>query len=53
MDQDYREVDFAIYCPKCEHEKKKEREEPCASCLARAFNYYTSKPVLFEKKKKK
>ena len=51
FDSEYREVDFATYCPKCEHIKKKDIEEPCSECLEHPKNLDTDKPTRFEVKK--
>ena len=51
FDSEYREVDFNTYCPKCEHIKKKDIEEPCNDCLEHPTNLYTDKPTRFEEKK--
>lgn len=51
FDSEYREVDFATYCPKCVHEKKTENEQPCCRCLSMPTNLYTDKPTGFEAKK--
>ena len=51
FDSEYREVDFATYCPKCNYEKKKGNEEPCSECLEHSTNLYTDKPARFEEKK--
>ena len=48
---EYREVDFAAYCPKCVHEKKTESDRPCGWCLSMPTNLYTDKPTGFEAKK--
>ena len=53
FDSEYREVDFATYCPKCVHEKKTESDRPCCWCLSMPTNLYTDKPTGFEEKKKK
>ena len=51
FDSEYREVDFAIYCPKCKDWKTEENEEPCNECLEHPTNLYTDKPTAFEAKK--
>ena len=51
FDSEYREVDFATYCPKCNYEKKTENELPCCWCLSVPTNLYTDKPTRFEEKK--
>lgn len=53
FDSEYREVDFATYCPKCAHERTEENIQPCCWCLAMPMNLYTDKPAGFEEKKKK
>ena len=53
MEHQYKEVYFHEYCPKCEHAKVKNHEEPCNECLENPLNLYTHKPVKFEEKKKK
>ena len=53
FDSEYREVDFATYCPKCNYEKKKGNEEPCSECLEHSMNEHTDRPVKFEEEKKK
>ena len=51
FDSEYREVDFATYCPKCNYEKKTENEQPCCRCLSMPTHLYTDKPTGFEAKK--
>ena len=51
MDHDYRIVDFATYCPKCEYVKKTENEEPCNDCLEHPTNLCTDMPTGFKAKK--
>lgn len=43
-----KEVRFDIYCPICQHGKKREDEDPCYDCLENGFNYDSHKPVKFE-----
>lgn len=45
-------VDFAEYCPKCEHSALKDTDEPCNECLDEAVNISSYKPVKFKEKKK-
>lgn len=47
---DYLFVDFAKYCGSCKHGGKKEKEEPCNSCLDNPTNLHSSKPIRWEKK---
>lgn len=49
-EEDYREVYFHEYCPKCKYEKLTENEKPCRHCLAEPINLWTNKPVKFESK---
>lgn len=46
--EDYKEVLFDQYCPTCEHEPKKETEDPCCHCLDEPTNLYSHKPVNYE-----
>ena len=48
-----REVKFNWYCNLCVHQDKKGHEQPCNACLDNPLNYYTERPVKFEKKEKK
>ena len=47
-DTDYKEVIFAEYCSKCEHNKKLEEEDPCYECLKQPVNLWSHKPVNFK-----
>ena len=47
---DYKEVRYDIYCPKCEHEKTPENEEPCYECLEESVNLHSHKPINWEEK---
>lgn len=42
------EVDFQEWCPKCEHFKLKEHEDPCHDCLNEPVNDDSRKPVMFK-----
>lgn len=42
------EVDFHEWCPKCEHFKLAEREDPCHDCLNEPINDDSRKPVMFK-----
>lgn len=42
------EVDFHEWCPKCEHFKLAEREDPCHDCLNEPINEDSRKPVMFK-----
>ena len=52
-DQAYKEVYFHEYCKKCRHEKLKENEEPCSTCLDEFTNLNTHRPVKYEEKESK
>jgi len=45
-----KEVDFRVYCPKCQHYPLKETEEPCNECLMQGFNYGSKKPINYKEK---
>lgn len=42
------EVNFHEWCPKCEHYKLEEREDPCHDCLNEPANDDSRKPVMFK-----
>lgn len=52
MTNDYEEVYFDQFCPKCKHEKVAEKDYPCNECLEEAVNVNSHKPVKFEEKEK-
>lgn len=52
-DQAYKEVYFHEYCKSCNHEKRKEHEDPCAECMSESTNLNTHRPTRYEKKEKK
>lgn len=43
-------VYFEEYCPKCEHYKKSESEDPCWECLDNPVNVWSHKPIKFEER---
>lgn len=47
---DLKEVYFDEYCHKCQHEEKKESEDPCYDCLGQGYNVDSHKPVNFKEK---
>ena len=51
-DNEYEEVYFDEYCPKCKHEKVDDTKgkEPCNECLENPVNLGSHKPVKFEEK---
>lgn len=50
MEGELKEVYFDKYCKTCQHEKKKETEDPCYDCLAEGGNTDSHKPVHWEEK---
>lgn len=52
IDEDYQEVYFDEYCPKCKHVDVDDTKsgEPCDECLDNPMNLYSHKPVNFEEK---
>lgn len=49
-DNEYKEVYFDEYCPKCKYEKVDDTKgkEPCNECLENPVNLGSRKPVKFE-----
>lgn len=47
------EVDYANYCPQCEHKNLGENESPCDECLAEPLNEFSVKPIHFVRKERK
>lgn len=45
-----KEVRFDIYCPKCKHYEKSEKEDPCYQCLDNPMNEHSNKPVYYDEK---
>lgn len=50
MYNEYKEVYFDKYCPKCKHFSKSMTDDPCNECLSEPTNLYSHKPVRFEEK---
>ena len=48
MNDEYREVNFYQYCPKCRYHKRPDEAEPCAECLDEPYNKESTKPVNFK-----
>lgn len=46
----WKEVDFHSYCPKCKNNDTKEVDEPCNECLTCGARLNTKEPINFEKK---
>lgn len=51
MESEYREVEFYIFCPKCEHEDLEEKFDPCNECLEYGMREGTRKPLHYKPKK--
>ena len=49
---DYKMVDFHIYCMRCKNKDQPEEKDPCDMCLAVPAREGTSKPLCFEEEKK-
>lgn len=45
---DQKIVRFDLWCPKCEHYKKSESEDPCWGCLDTPVNTNSRKPINFK-----
>lgn len=45
-----KEVNFRLYCPKCQFYPLQETEDPCNECLAQGWNEDSTKPVRFKGK---
>lgn len=54
MDEDrfQKFIDFALYCPQCQHADAKETDDPCNECLTHpARSDGSKKPINFKEKK--
>ena len=51
-ENNYKEVYFNQYCPKCKHEKLPETDDICNDCMTEPVNLNSHKPVKFEEKEK-
>lgn len=47
---EYKEVYYHKYCETCKHEKVKDKDEPCATCLDEPVNLHSHKPTKYEEK---
>lgn len=45
MTYEYKEVDFAKYCPLCKFKDISDVKDPCNNCLAEPKNLHSEKPV--------
>lgn len=52
MDEEYKEVYFNEWCPKCEHENLNESDDICDECLSEPTNLNSHKPVNWKEKEK-
>ena len=52
MEYEYKEVDFATYCPTCEHKDLPDVKDPCNECLSYPSNLHSKKPVKWKEVKK-
>lgn len=48
MEGDFKIIEFGFWCKKCKHRRKKEQDEPCASCLEVPARADSRKPEKFE-----
>lgn len=48
MNNDYKEVYFDKYCPKCKNFTKFMTDDSCNECLSEPTNLHSHKPVRFE-----
>lgn len=46
--ENYKEVYYREYCPRCKYAKRTEEMEPCCYCLEAPFVYASHKPEKFE-----
>lgn len=52
MENKFIFVDFKKWCPKCKYFSYPEKSDPCVDCLNMGANEQSSKPVLFEERRK-
>lgn len=52
MDTSFVEVNFHAFCASCEHFKKEESDEPCATCLEFPVRAGSKVPVNWKQKRK-
>lgn len=45
MTYEYKEVNFAKYCPLCESKDIPDVKDPCNNCLDEPMNLHSEKPV--------
>lgn len=46
-DNEYQEVYYWEYCPKCKYYDKNSLKKPCEHCMDNPINLYSHKPVNF------
>lgn len=47
-----KEVRFDIWCDRCKHKDKSEKDDPCWDCLDEPVNEHSTKPLYFEEENK-
>lgn len=47
-----KEVNFRVYCPKCQFYPLQETEDPCNECLAQGWNEDSTKPIGYKEKER-
>lgn len=47
-EDDMKEVDFELHCPKCKHRTKETWEHPCTVCIPISARYGTCVPIEYE-----
>lgn len=47
----WKQVKFHEWCPKCEHFKKLDKEEPCDECLDHPCIEHSERPMNYKEKK--
>jgi len=52
MNSEFKEVNFALYCPSCEHAELEGYKSPCNECIMIPMREGTSKPEKYEANKK-
>lgn len=50
IENEYKEVKFNEYCPKCKFKDRKNEQVPCCYCMDEPLNLHSHKPMKFEEK---
>ena len=53
LENEYKEVYFHEYCPRCEYKDRKNEQKPCCYCMDETRRLHSHKPVNFEENDKK